>query len=709
LNKAQISRADAPQPNVAVYEIDPLHNSVQQVSLHAPGTVTPAFVVPQGQYVTPNGHFAMAESSLGNYQVWNLQTGMQAAGWAASAGKSIPTSMAVSPNGTFAAISSVSTVNPASWTVALFNLPANTRYVFNGTNSTTPLPSGSATLQLQPTIVGWTGDESALILSTGVPFSDAPTHLFFKMAMSGLTFTASGTAGSAVPPVTTLGADQQITQLIFSPDSTRAAFLVEDSSNTPVGFVPLSGGPGVGLPPNSIKVIGLASNAATSVAQAAAGQGLTAPAWSSDGSKLYFGAGPFQSTPYPVSIHLFNYDFSSLAITAGNALIASDPAHIGVSDMQVCADQVFLREVSVIPAPSTSTSASLAGKITSAPLSNLTTHTDVYTTVDNALGACVPAVTGTGSTGGSGGVVPSVPTSAGSIPTIIPSATLPSAPIACILAPHLVIGGMGIVSPGPANNLRSTPTVGSSLIGQIPSGQTFSVLAGPFCDTTSGYQYWQVKYNGITGYSAEGKTTYLLLPYVALTPLPTISVSATPSTVPPTLIPGTCITGYVWREANPVDHVCVTPDVRAQAAADNAAASGRVVPVGTCINGYVWREASATDHVCVIPAVRSQAAADNAAASSRVDPSGPYGPHPCVNGYVWREAFANDVVCVIGAVRSQAAADNAAANSRVVPVGTCVNGYVWREAFPGDLVCVIPAVRAQAAADNAAASSRIAH
>src|SRR6516164_288550 len=78
---------------------------------------------------------------------------------------------------------------------------------------------------------------------------------------------------------------------------------------------------------------------------------------------------------------------------------------------------------------------------------------------------------------------------------------------------------------------------------------------------------------------------------------------------------GACIQGFVWREADPTDHVCVTPQTRAQTAADNAA-PGRMNPKGMCIQGFVWREADPTDHVCVTPQTRAQAAADNSAAAS---------------------------------------------------------------------------------------------
>jgi hypothetical protein len=39
--------------------------------------------------------------------------------------------------------------------------------------------------------------------------------------------------------------------------------------------------------------------------------------------------------------------------------------------------------------------------------------------------------------------------------------------------------------------------------------------------------------------------------------------------------PDTCLQGYVWREAFPGDHVCVTPATRSQAAYDNSQADSR--------------------------------------------------------------------------------------------------------------------------------------
>jgi hypothetical protein len=91
-------------------------------------------------------------------------------------------------------------------------------------------------------------------------------------------------------------------------------------------------------------------------------------------------------------------------------------------------------------------------------------------------------------------------------------------------------------------------------------------------------------------------------------------------------------------------------------------------PSGSCLQGYVWRQANSSDHVCVTPAEATQVASDNSQAPSRVNPNGgPYGPDTCLQGYVWREAFSGDHVCVTPETRAQAQTDNSLASSRVVP------------------------------------------
>ncbi|GAA3801381.1 hypothetical protein GCM10022226_21360 [Sphaerisporangium flaviroseum] len=113
-----------------------------------------------------------------------------------------------------------------------------------------------------------------------------------------------------------------------------------------------------------------------------------------------------------------------------------------------------------------------------------------------------------------------------------------------------------------------------------------------------------------------------------------------------------------------------------------SAATGDFGP-DTCREGYVWREARPADHVCVTPGVRTQTRSDNAAAAGRWT-SGAFGAHTCVTGYVWREAFSGDDVCVVPGVRSQAKADNAQAANRKVSARLWINRYTVGPTDNGD-------------------------
>jgi hypothetical protein len=96
----------------------------------------------------------------------------------------------------------------------------------------------------------------------------------------------------------------------------------------------------------------------------------------------------------------------------------------------------------------------------------------------------------------------------------------------------------------------------------------------------------------------------------------------------------------------------------------SASAAGSHGPL-TCLDGFVWRQATASDHVCVTPEVRAQTARDNALAPSRrSSTSGTFGPDLCVAGYVWREAVPGDQVCVTPATWQQVHDDNLTAGAR---------------------------------------------
>lgn len=84
--------------------------------------------------------------------------------------------------------------------------------------------------------------------------------------------------------------------------------------------------------------------------------------------------------------------------------------------------------------------------------------------------------------------------------------TCPGAP-----ATRLAVGQAGRVTPGPANNFRSQPSLSAELIGKIPGGASFTILEGPVC--ADGLTYWKVNYDGQIGWTAEGKgSTYWLEP-----------------------------------------------------------------------------------------------------------------------------------------------------------------------------------------------------
>lgn len=90
-----------------------------------------------------------------------------------------------------------------------------------------------------------------------------------------------------------------------------------------------------------------------------------------------------------------------------------------------------------------------------------------------------------------------------------------------------------------------------------------------------------------------------------------------------------------------------------------------IISSDKCKQGFVWREARASDHVCVTPQTRAQTAEDNRLAASRIDLiNRTYRPNTCKQGFVWREAFPGDVVCVTPQTRAQAAEDNRQAATR---------------------------------------------
>ncbi len=108
----------------------------------------------------------------------------------------------------------------------------------------------------------------------------------------------------------------------------------------------------------------------------------------------------------------------------------------------------------------------------------------------------------------------------------------------------------------------------------------------------------------------------------------------------------------------------------------------------TCQNGYVWRDGDDSDYVCVLPKIRTQTAYDNSQAANRRSPNGgTFGADTCKQGYVWREAWTGDHVCVTPATRSQAQSDNSQATQRLW------NQQALLPEEPGQRFAILPALK----------------
>lgn len=72
------------------------------------------------------------------------------------------------------------------------------------------------------------------------------------------------------------------------------------------------------------------------------------------------------------------------------------------------------------------------------------------------------------------------------------------------LPPRLIVGSTArVVAGGGPNNIRSDPFTTGSIVGEIPENAEFTVLRGPDCG--GDIVWWEVDYNGVTGWTAEGQ------------------------------------------------------------------------------------------------------------------------------------------------------------------------------------------------------------
>src|SRR6185369_6896001 len=98
-----------------------------------------------------------------------------------------------------------------------------------------------------------------------------------------------------------------------------------------------------------------------------------------------------------------------------------------------------------------------------------------------------------------------IPTIPGTNGDICPGSPTPS---------QMKVGIAGIVTEGGvANRVRSGPGKSNEIIGYMPPTTRFVVIGGPECDATDHIRWWQIDWNGLKGWTAEGeKDAYYLAP-----------------------------------------------------------------------------------------------------------------------------------------------------------------------------------------------------
>lgn len=181
---------------------------------------------------------------------------------------------------------------------------------------------------------------------------------------------------------------------------------------------------------------------------------------------------------------------------------------------------------------------------------------------------------------------------------LVPTANVAAAPtvtsgVTCpgFLPSRLVVGELGRVSPGLANNIRSRPSADGEQVGRIPGGNTFEILRGPECDP-DGIAWWEVRYQSITGWTAEGQgTDYWLEPIAADDP----SALATPT--PPVTASGLQVgdSAVVTSAGNQL-RMRTAPSLTSDTVTQLAEGSVVSVTEGpTSADGYVWWRITAPD------------------------------------------------------------------------------------------------------------------
>ncbi len=96
------------------------------------------------------------------------------------------------------------------------------------------------------------------------------------------------------------------------------------------------------------------------------------------------------------------------------------------------------------------------------------------------------------------------------LPTVTPFPTIPgTSGDICpgSPSPSRVASGMQAVVEGGGvpNRVRAEPGIEAEVLTQMPPGATFIIVGGPECGVDDQLRWWQVSYNGVVGWTAEGE------------------------------------------------------------------------------------------------------------------------------------------------------------------------------------------------------------
>lgn len=96
------------------------------------------------------------------------------------------------------------------------------------------------------------------------------------------------------------------------------------------------------------------------------------------------------------------------------------------------------------------------------------------------------------------------------LPTVTPFPTIPgTSGDICPGSPspaRVASGMQGVVEPGGVpNRVRAEPNIEAEVLTQMPPGAFFIIVGGPECGPDDQLRWWQVSYNGLVGWTAEGE------------------------------------------------------------------------------------------------------------------------------------------------------------------------------------------------------------